>query len=315
MDFADEIKFLNGERLDALLLFYVKTSQKEVSTKYINLTDDAIEVMRKTYLNKIEELNKQGKNFDEFDPEEYDHNAILYLGMSKIQEDGLKLKELNGKDTMSIQDEFDIFKQEEINKIKYILIRFRNEEGKTLGVFSKYNFKNFFKPDKSLKFLFKGNSLKPLGVKHEFGLDTYMELLFFGEKVYIFKRNRFIEAFNYIDAFKKEEKEIFSYLRDNKNKDYTIKDIDALQAAVEKKYKYNYLTKLNNIYIRKYYKNIKFEKIEEVKKNHKLKMEIDVDKKEITFTDPEEFVRLYNKDYVHDDLDGEGFTSFRKKKS
>ena len=75
---------------------------------------------------------------------------------------------MNNKSIDAIQQDHKVFKREEIGKIKYLLVRFKNTNGKTLGVFCKYNAKNYFKPDKVVKLLFQGDNLKPLGVKHDF---------------------------------------------------------------------------------------------------------------------------------------------------
>lgn len=315
MNFDAAVKFLEDAELDAVLLLYIRQGNREPEIKYIGLTKDAIDIIRKSYLSKINKLNQKGKNFEEFDPDEYNPDAIHYLDLEKIPSDTLRLKELNAKEQQAIQDEHKIFKQEEVEKIKYVLVRFRDSKGKTLGIFSKYTPKTYLKPDKLLKLLFIGDFLKPLSVKHYFGLGTEIELLFFGTQVYIFKKGRFLRAFNYIAAFEKHADEVFNYLKDESNKDYKIKDIMQLKTALAEKLRFEYFIKLNNIQVNGYYKNVPFAKIKEIKANHGLTIAIDERNKEVTFTNPDEFVKLYNRDYQTDDIDGSKYVSFRKKKS
>ncbi|MEM3504432.1 MAG: DUF4868 domain-containing protein [Candidatus Micrarchaeaceae archaeon] len=315
MNFDTAVKFLEDKELDAVLLLYIRQGNQEPAIKYIGLTEDAIDIIRKSYLNKIEKLNQKGKTFEEFDPEEYNPEAIPYLDLEKIPTDALKLKELNAKEQQAIQAEYKIFKQEEVKKIKYVLVRFSNSKGETLGIFSEYTPKTYLKSDKLLKLLFRGDFLKPLSVKHDFVLGTEIELLFFGSQIYIFKRGRFMRVFNYIATLEEHADEVFSYLKEEGNKDYKIKNIAQLKTAVAKKMGFEYFIKLNNIYVNGYYKNVPFDKIKEIKVNHELTMTIDERNKEITFTDPDEFIKLYNRDYQTDDIDGSKYVSFRKKKS
>lgn len=313
MDFKSEIGFLSDESLDGVLFLYVREPHHAVGIKYIGLTQEAVNIMRANYLRKIERLNKKGKSFEEFDAEENDPTTIHYLDLEKIPSDGLNIKELNNKSMEAIQQDHKVFKRDEIGRIKYILIRFRNAEGKTLGVFSKYDTKNYFKPDRVIKLLFQGDSLKPLAVKHDFGIDTGIELLFFDRRAYIFKKGRFLRAFNYIAAYETHADEVFDYL--SKNADYKIKDMGHLKEEVLRKYGFEYYTKLNNMHANGYYKNVPFDKIKEIKRKHGLNLEINEATKKITFNDPAEFVRLYNRDYVIDDVGGDKWVSFKKKKS
>jgi len=318
MNFENVIQFLKNEEskneLEAVLVLYIEDGNATPEIKYIGLTDKAIKVIRESYLSKITKLNSKGKNFDEFDPEEFDPHAIPYLDLEMIPSDVLRIKELNKKKPKDIERENEIIKREEINKIKYILMRFSNSDGETLGVFSKYKEKNYFKSSKLLKFFFKGDFLNPI-VRHDFGLNVDIDLLFFGPKIYIFKKKQFMEVFNYIATYEKHADEVFDYLKNDTNKDYKIKDIDQLKEDTYKKYGFEYYTKLNNILTNGYYKNVSFSKIKEIKMSHKLKFSIDEENKEITFSNPEEFVRLYNRDYITDDIGKEKWVAFRKKKS
>jgi len=316
VDFENAIQFLRNEgknELEAVLVLYIKVRNATPEIRYIRLTDEAIKVIRESYLSKITKINNRGKNFEEFDPEEFDPHAIPYLDLEKINSDDLKIKELNNKKPSDVENENKLITQDEINKIRYILMRFRNSDGETLGIFSRYKEKKYFEPSKLLKFIRRGNSLTPMG-KHDFGLNVDIDLLFFGSKVYIFKRELFMEVFNYTAIYEKNANEVFDYLK-NENKDYKIKDIDQLKEDARKKYKFEYYTKLNNIRINGYYKNVSLSQIKEIREGHKLKFSIDEENKEITFSDPEEFVRLYNRDYITDDIGKEKWTAFRKKKS
>jgi len=325
MNFENVIQFLrNGEskeeskeesknELEAVLFLYIKDRNETPEIRYIRLTDEAIKVIRESYLGKITKYS-EGKNFEEFDPEEFDPHAILYSDLETIPSDDFKINELLKKKPKDIKRENEILKQNEVNKIKYILMRFRNSDGETLGIFSEYNEKNYFKPSKRLKFLFKGDSLFPIVRQDFFGLNVDIGLLFFGPKVYMLKRKLFIEVFNYTATYEKNAEEVFYYLK-NENKDYKIRNIDQLRDEIHKKYKFEYYTKLNNIQINGYYKNVSFSQIKEIRTSHNLKFSIDEENKEITFSDPEEFVRLYNRDYITDDIGKEKWVAFRKKKS
>ena len=316
VDFENAIQFLRNEdknELEAVLVLYIKARNATPVIKYIRLTDKAIKVIRESYLSKITKINNKGKNFEEFDPEEFDPHAIPYLDLEKINSDDFKIKELNNKKPRDIENENKLITRDEINKIRYILMRFSNSNSETLGIFSRYKEKKYFEPSKLLKFLLKGDALTPM-VRHDFGLNVDIDLLFFGSKVYIFNRKLFMEVFNYIAIYEKRAEEVFDYLK-NENKDYKIKDIDQLKEDARKKYKFEYYTKLNNIRINEYYKNVSFSQIKEIKSSHNVKFNIDEKNKEITFSDPEEFIRLYNRDYITDDIGKEKWVSFRKKRS
>lgn len=298
-------------------LFVILKVKKEWKLRYIKINKEVTVAFNNKYKKILQKLVDKGVILKEFMPTDYDPESKSYIPDKALDSTSKSLlSSIETAEEGGDIEHFDLGKIK-IGTIKFIAIRFRDNNRKSLVIIRKYTNSKFLSNDKAIFLLLTTRSLKIAKSEKLFPIDYKADIINFDNELLILDRPIFNALFG--DKFFEQDKEVlFDELK--KEESFDKNNLEELEQKIKS---INDKAKISNIKnsgtYRKFleaFKNNPEPVFDELKKSGE---DVTLDKSgtvtKIKFGNLKSLKRALNDDLVHSDITGESYISYQKERT